>query len=115
MKKQKTIGIEVKSPKNKCEDKNCPFHGNLKIRGRMFTGKIMSKDTHKTAKVQWKTQVLIKKYERFKTKLSKIKVHNPRCIDASVGDIVKVAETKPISKTKKFVIVEILKNEINNS
>jgi len=108
MKKTKSIGIEVKTPSKSCEDKHCPFHSTLKIRGRGFAGKVVSKDTHKTAKVQWDSQRLIKKYERFTKKISKIKTHNPPCIDANVGDMVKVVETRPISKTKKFVIVEVL-------
>ena len=39
-------------------------------------------------------------------KRTKMRVHNPPCIDASVGDKVTVMECKPLSKTKKFVIIE---------
>lgn len=27
------IGIDVKTPENVCDDKHCPFHGNLPVRG----------------------------------------------------------------------------------
>ncbi|MBN1455027.1 MAG: 30S ribosomal protein S17, partial [Methanomicrobia archaeon] len=37
---------------------------------------------------------------------SKIHAHNPPCINAKVGDIVKIAECRPLSKTKSFVVVE---------
>lgn len=107
--KQKTIGLQVKTPSKICEDRNCPFHGTIKIRGRLFTGTVVSKDTHKTAKIKWQRQQLVKKYERFEQRISKLKTHNPKCIDANIGDIVLVAETRPISKTKKSVIVEVLK------
>ena len=44
---------------------------------------------------------------------SKIKAHNPTSINAKEGDIVKIGETRRISKTKSFVVMEILKwNEI---
>ena len=35
-----------------------------------------------------------------------MRVHNPNCIDADIGEIVVVAETRPLSKTKSFVIIE---------
>ncbi len=114
-KQQKTIGIEVPLPKEQCEDKNCPFHGGIKTRGRVFQGEVVSKDTHKSAVITWKRQHYIPKYERYEKRLSKISVHNPKCIDAQVGDVVKVMETRPMSKTKHFVIVQKLKDETNNS
>ena len=40
-------------------------------------------------------------------KRSKLHAHNPPCIDAKPGDIVTIAECRPISKTKSFVIVEV--------
>ena len=45
-------------------------------------------------------------YERYRVKLSKLKAHNPPCIDAKVGDYVKIRQTRPLSKTKSFVIIE---------
>ncbi len=89
-----------------CTDKKCPFHGNIKLRGKSFTGVVLAKDTHNTATVEWSYPVVIPKYERSETRRTKIHVHNPSCIDADIGDIVKIQETRPLSKTKKFVIVE---------
>jgi len=109
MKTKKQVGIEVDFPKEKCEDRNCPFHGNIKLRGRMFVGTIMSKDTNRTAVVEWSRQIKLPKYERTEKRKSKVSVHNPSCIDAQKGDVVQIVETKPISKTKKFVIVKIEK------
>lgn len=109
MKTKKQVGIEVDFPKEDCNDKNCPFHGNLKLRGRTFTGTIISKDTNKSAVVEWSRQIKIPKYERTEKRRSRVSVHNPTCIDAQKGDVVQVVETKPISKTKKFVIIKIEK------
>ena len=100
-----------KAPKKECEDKKCPFHGNTVLRGRTFVGVIMKKDTHKTATVEWYYKLFVPKYERYETRRTRIHVHNPPCIDANIGDRVKVAEARPISKTKNFVIIENLGKE----
>ena len=108
MKEEKTIGIKVPFPKENCKDVKCPFHGKLKVKGRIFTGKVVSKDTHRSARVVWERQYFIPKYERSERRLSKVSTHNPPCISAEIGDKVKIIETKPISKTKHFVIIEKL-------
>jgi len=107
------IGLKVNIPKKECSDKHCPFHSGLKIRGRIFNGIVVSKDAHKTCKVQWPRRFYLPKYERYEKRRSILKVHNPPCIDAIVGDNVTIVECKPISKTKKFVIIQ--KNEISQS
>jgi|TARA_Y100000310_G_scaffold342365_2_gene445330 small subunit ribosomal protein S17 len=108
MKQTKTIGIKVKAPTKECADKKCPFHGNIKVRGRSFTGIIIKKDVHRSATVEWTRKIKIPKYERFEKKRTKIHVHNPPCMNAKEGDIVNVMECRPLSKTKNFVIIENL-------
>ena len=110
-KKTKNIGIKVNAPKNICDDNKCPFHGKIKTRGRIFTGTVVSKDLNKTATVEWARKHFIPKYERSEARRTKIRVHNPPCINAQVNDNVKIIETKPISKTKSFVIIECIKKE----
>jgi len=105
----RTIGIDVKAPKNKCEDKVCPFHGTQKVRGKIMEVDVIKKNVSKTATVQFEHFHYISKYERYEKKKSKLKVHNPPCIDANIGDRVVIGETKPISKTKHFVILEVIK------
>ena len=114
MKAKKHIGIEVDFPKEDCKDSKCPFHGTLKLRGRTFLGTVYSKDVHTSATVEWARQVKIKKYERTERKRSRVRAHNPKCIDAQKGDSVLIAETRPISKTKKFVILQIIKKNESN-
>ena len=104
--KSKNIGIEAKPPKKACEDKNCPFHGSLKLRGRMHFATVKSSKAHRTATVEWPGTTYLAKYERYQKRRTKIKVHNPDCIAAEKGDYVKIAECRPLSKTKNFVIVE---------
>lgn len=109
MEKINEIGFGMKAPSKKCNDKKCPFHGNLKVRGMIFTGIVVKKDTHKSASVVWERLFYLPKYERYGKRKSKVRVHNPECINAEIGDKVKIIGTRPISKTKHFVIIEVLK------
>lgn len=107
----KNIGIEVTPPKKVCSDPKCPFHGSLRIRGRTFTGVVISSKMHNTVIVEWRRLAFIKKYERSEKKMSKLKAHNPQCINAEEGDNVKIAECRPLSKTKNFVVIEKIGKE----
>ena len=107
----KNIGLDVEEPKEKCNDKNCPFHGSLKVRGRQFKGTVISSKMHSTATVEWSRTEYIPKYERYEKKRSKVKAHNPKCINAVEGDIVRIIGCRPLSKTKNFVIVEKIGRE----
>lgn len=109
MKKNKNIGIGAEEPNTACNDRHCPFHGDLKVRGRVFIGEIKKTDPSRTATFVLERMYYLKKYERYERRMTKIRVNNPSCINAAAGDRVKIAECRPISKTKKFVIVEVVK------
>ncbi len=102
---QKNIGIEVAPIMGTCNDNNCPFHGTLKARGRIFTATVVSTKMRKTASLNMERTGYIRKYQRYEKKHTRLKAHNPDCISASAGDKVTVSECRPISKTKKFVII----------
>jgi len=106
--KSKNIGIKVKLLRKKCNDKCCPFHGNLKCRGKIFTGVVISAKMHKTVAVEFERKYYLPKYERYEKRRTRIKAHNPDCINAKDGDIVKISECRPLSKTKNFVVIENL-------
>ena len=107
----KNIGITTAKPGKapKTYDPKDPFYGEIKLRGRVFTGTIISDKMQKTATVEWPRRTFNKKYERFEVRRSRVKAHNPESIDAKEGDLVRIAETRPLSKTKNFVIIEIVK------
>lgn len=92
--------------KKTCTDKNCPKHGTLKLHGRTFTGTVMSTKGQKTAVVEFERRAYVPKYERYERRRTRLKAHNPDCIDAQEGDIVRIKECRPLSKTKHFVITE---------
>ena len=79
---------------------------NFSLRGRIFTGIITSTKMQKTAIVEWNRKIKISKYERHINKRKRIAVHVPETITVQKGDMVKVQETRPLSKTKHFVIIE---------
>lgn len=113
--KTKEIGLKVPAPKAVCQDRHCPFHGNLKVRGRVFTGTVIKSSMHKTVTVEWPRLFYLQKYERFEKRRTRIKAHNPECVNAKTGDGVKIAESKPISRTKNFVVIEVIKHESSTS
>ena len=65
----------------------------------------------KTATVEFERRSFISKYERYEKKRTRIKAHNPECLGAKDGDIVRISECRPLSKTKTFVIIENLGKE----
>jgi small subunit ribosomal protein S17 len=93
----------------KCSDPNCAIHGNIKTRGSEFTGVVVSDKARKMAIVEREYSKYIYKYERSLRKRSRIPSHNPECMGAKTGDTVRIAECRKISKTKSFVITEVLK------
>lgn len=107
---KKISGKENKT-KAKCEDNNCPVHGSLKCRGRSFTGTVISTKMQKTVIVEWERRNYLRKYERFEKRRSKVMAHNPACINANDGNIVKIMECRPLSKAKNFVVIEVLGEE----
>ncbi len=106
--KTKNIGIEVNPPNRECNDKKCPFHGNLKIHGRIFKGIITKIDLNKTATIEFTHFYYLPKYERYEKRITRIKAHNPACLNTKVNNEVMLAETKKLSKTKNFVIIEVI-------
>ena len=104
-------GIVEELQKQKCSDLKCPLHGRLPIRGRHFVGTVTSSKMKKTAVVEFDRLHFLKKYERYEKRKTRLKIHNPECINAKEGDIVKIAECRPLSKTKNFVVIEKLGKE----
>ena len=91
--KAKNIGIDVKAPKETCEDNKCPFHGHVRVRTRTRVGKVINSKVHQSITIEQERIVKIPKYERSEKRRTRIKAHNPPCIDAREGDIVRVYAT----------------------
>ncbi len=77
---------------------------------RMLEGKVVSDKMDKTVVVELEQ---IKKHPLYKkryAKHSKIKAHHEKN-DCKVGDVVKLVETSPKSKSKKFKVYKKLKSD----
>jgi len=102
------IGFDIAAPAEACEDSNCPFHGTLSVRGQVIDGTVVSDKTSRTVVVQREYLKYIPKYERYEKRKSKLHAHNPDCVAAKTGDRVSLAECRPLSKTKSFVVIKVL-------
>jgi len=107
----RNIGMKVNPPKERCEDDLCPFHGTLPVRGKVIEGKVVSSRALKTAIIEKQYFHLLPKFERYERRHSRIAAYNPECISAKSGDVVRIAECRPLSKTKHFVVIEITQRE----
>jgi small subunit ribosomal protein S17 len=99
------LGLNVTEPEAACDDENCPFHGTLGVRGQTLDGEVASTDMEKTVVVEREYDVRVPKYDRFMKRRSRIPAHHPPCLDVEAGDTVRIAETRPLSKTKSHVVV----------
>ncbi len=112
---RKSIGIPVKPPERECDDRKCAWHGNLSVRGRTFQGVVRSSKARRTVIVEWGYTKLVPKYERYERRRSRVVAYNPPCQKARDGDEVVIAECRPLSKTKSFVVVAVPKRKVEQT
>ncbi|APW98806.1 30S ribosomal protein S17 [Halobiforma lacisalsi AJ5] len=107
------IGLDVETPPEpenpeEYDYEKCPFYGELSVRGQILEGQVVSTDMDKTVVVEREYDVAVPKYDRYMKRRSRIPAHVPGVLEPlSVGDTVKIAETRPLSKTKSHVVVEV--------
>lgn len=78
---------------------------------RELVGVVVSSTNDKTISVKVETYKKHPKYGK-RVKYSKKYTAHDEKNEAKVGDIVKVVETKPLSKTKRFSLVEIVEEAV---
>ena len=101
----KNIGIPVPPPRRSCDDPNCPFHGNLRVRGKLLKGVVVSTKPEKTVVVERGYYHYVPKYKRYERRRSKIHAHLPPCIEVEPGDRVVIGECRPLAKSVAFVVL----------
>ena len=72
---------------------------------RILTGKVVSNKADKTVTVLVERRIMHPIYKKFVTKSKKIQAHD-KDNKFQPGDFVEIIETKPISKTKKFEVID---------
>lgn len=105
------IGIQIKPPQRECDDPSCPFHGKLSMRGRILKGTVTKAAMNKTVVVRRDYDKYVPKYMRYERRHSHVMAHNPPCVEAEVGDSVRLMECRPLSKAVSFVVVERMTGE----
>lgn len=95
-----------------CKDRLCPIHGDkkLKMRGRVFQGKVVKKLPGRVT-ISFERMLKLPKYERYEKRKTKIHARLPDCMknELSVGDLIEISETRPISKMIHFVVSKIVR------
>ena len=76
---------------------------------RFLQGTVLSDKMEKTRVVQVRGETKHPKYYKIVRVISKYKAHDEKNISKS-GDVVRIMETRPISKDKRWVIVEVINN-----
>ena len=77
-------------------------------RRKVLSGEVISDKMDKTCVIQIRTASKHDKYHKTIKKAVKFKAHDEKN-EAKIGDIVRIMETRPLSKEKRWVILEIVK------
>ena len=70
-------------------------------------GQVVSDKMDKTVVVAVESRVKHKKYDKIMVRTQRYKAHDEDN-NCKVGDRVKISETRPLSKTKRWVVADIL-------
>ncbi|AEJ60807.1 30S ribosomal protein S17 [Spirochaeta thermophila DSM 6578] len=74
---------------------------------RILVGEVVSDKMDKTIVVAVRRRKLHPLYKKYVTRTKKVKAHD-ELNEARVGDIVRVVESRPISKEKRWRLLEIV-------
>ncbi len=71
------------------------------------TGVVSSNKMNKTITVVVERKIMHPKYGKFLKKSTKFHAHDEKN-ECSIGDVVRIEETRPLSKTKRWRLVEVV-------
>ena len=74
---------------------------------KILMGRVVSDKMQKTIVVEIASRKLHKLYKKYVTRTKRIKAHDEKN-DAHTGDLVRVAESRPLSRDKRWRLVEIV-------
>lgn len=80
---------------------------NTESRGRTIVGKVVSNKMQKTIVVRVERKIRHPKYGKIVTRHTKLHAHDENQV-CNIGNIVKIQESRPLSKTKSWVLVEVI-------
>jgi len=79
---------------------------------RTLTGKVVSNSRDKTIAVLVERKVRHPIYKKYIKRSTKVHAHDEKN-ECGLGDVVRVSESKPFSKTKNWALVEVVEKSIN--
>ena len=79
---------------------------------KVMIGKVVSDKMDKTVVVAVETSVRHQVYNKIMKRTYKLKAHD-EANECKIGDTVKVMETRPLSKDKRWRVVEITEKAVN--
>lgn len=79
---------------------------------RTLTGKVVSNSREKTIAVLVERKVRHPIYKKYIKRSTKVHAHDEKN-ECGLGDVVKVSESKPFSKTKNWALVEVVEKSVS--
>ena len=79
---------------------------------RILTGKVVSNSRDKTIAVLVERNVRHPIYKKYIKRSTKVHAHDEKN-ECGLGDVVRVSESKPFSKTKNWALVEVVEKSVN--
>ncbi len=74
---------------------------------KQLTGKVISTKMDKTAVIELERLMMHTLYKKSVRKTKHVKSHDEKN-ECSIGDIVRIEETRPLSKEKRYRLIEII-------
>ncbi|PWN94362.1 hypothetical protein FA10DRAFT_264899 [Acaromyces ingoldii] len=111
----KDVGLGFKTPRAAIDgqyiDKKCPWTGQVSVRGRILTGRVVSTKMTRTIIIRREYLHYVPKYNRYERRHSKLPVHVSPAFRVAVGDEVIVGQTRPLSKTIRYNLLRISRSQ----
>ena len=108
----KNVGLGFRTPKAAINtnyvDKKCPFTGDVSIRGRMMRGIVHSTRMKRSIVIRRNYLHFVNKYQRYMKRHKNFTVHCSPCFEPRVGDEVIVGQCRPLSKTVRYNVLEVI-------
>ena len=79
---------------------------------RVLTGRVVSNNRDKTIAVLIERRVRHPIYKKYIKRNTKVHAHDENN-ECSLGDIVRVSESKPFSKTKNWALIEVIEKSVS--
>jgi len=79
---------------------------------RILTGTVVSNSRDKTIAVLVERKVRHPIYKKYIKRSTKVHAHDAKN-ECGLGDVVRVSESKPFSKTKNWALIEVVEKSVN--